>query len=64
MDLTIPIAGGGNTLATMPVRAKNRRTRAERQLREKAELDVLLLQRELDLRQNDKPPLCRPETAQ
>ena len=48
----------------MLVRAKNRRTRAERQLREKAELDVLLLQRELDLRQNERPPLCRPETAQ
>ena len=56
-------AGGGNTLA-MPARVKSRRTRAERQLREKAELDVLLLQRELDLRQNEKPPLCRPDTAQ
>ena len=48
----------------MPNRIKTRRAQAERELREKAELDVLLLQCELDRRQHEKPPLCRLATAQ
>ena len=39
----------------MPIRKTNRRAQAERELREKAEIDVLLLQRELDRRTEQTP---------
>ena len=37
---------------------------AGRELRERAEMDVVALQRELDLRAMERPPLARPATTQ
>ena len=48
----------------MPPRKANRRAQAERELREKAELDVLMLQRELDRRAEQRPPLYRADIVQ
>ena len=61
IPVALPVA---TRQAVMPQRAISRRVRAERELRERVELDVVVLQRELDRRAMERPPLARPATAQ